>query len=158
MRFAFLFTIMLGFVLVSCDETRVAEQYQDLDNGEWMVANKPSFQFDIQDTTRAYNIYCNLRNDLDYPWSRIFVTYVLSDSSGKTLSSKMVEHMLFDRNTGEPQGSSGIGDLHDHQVPLLMQFRFPSQGKFSIAFEQMMRTDTLAGIHAVGFRVEQVGK
>jgi len=155
MRFASIFAILLGLVLSGCDETRVAEQYQDLNNSAWLVANKPSFQFDIQDTTQAYNIYCNLRNDLDYPWSRIFVTYSLSDSTGKTLSSKMVDHMLFDKNTGEPQGSSGIGDLHDHQVPLLMQFKFPARGKYSIAFEQMMRTDTLAGIHAVGFRVEQ---
>ena len=54
----------------------------------------------------------------------------------------------------EDIGTSGLGDVYDQQIPVLKKYRFSKPGSYSMKFEQFMRTDTLAGILAVGFRLE----
>jgi gliding motility-associated lipoprotein GldH len=121
----------------------------------WKVMEEPRFEFSIADTTQRYNIFYNVRNSLDYPYARIFVTYHLYDSTGKELTKKLVDHYLFDQKTGVPFGDSGIGDLYDHQFPLLERYHFGYRGRYSMKLDQFMRQDTLAGIIAVGVRVEK---
>jgi gliding motility-associated lipoprotein GldH len=119
------------------------------------VKEQPEFQFTISDTTNSYNLYCNVRNSIAYPFARIFLTYYLQDSLGALLEKKLVSRLLFDEKTGEPQGSSGLGDIYDHRIPLKMNYRFKKAGTYKIRFEQYMRADTLSGILAVGARIEK---
>lgn len=154
MRAFFGFTIIATF-LFSCDENRVYEKNADFNTRYWLVSEKPEFEFEIRDTLQSYNLYCNVRNSLDYPFARIFITYYLQDSSGVNLEKELVRQLLFDDKTGEPQGESGLGDIYDHSIPLKTNYQFPYSGKYKIAFEQFMRTDSLAGILAVGLRVEE---
>jgi gliding motility-associated lipoprotein GldH len=154
MRSFFGFTIIILFFL-SCDDERVYEKNMDFNSRDWLASEKPEFEFEITDTLQSYNLYCNLRNSLDYPFARIFITYYLKDSSGAVLEKKMIRQLLFDDKTGEPHGDSGLGDIYDHSIPLKMHHRFLNAGRYKISFEQFMRTDTLAGILAVGLRVER---
>lgn len=152
MRIASLFAII--FLLNSCDSARVYEKNEDLENRFWLVSEKPAFEFTIHDQ-QPYNLYCNLRNSVDYPYSRIFITYTLKDSTGSELKKEMINSFLFDEKTGEPLGSSGLGDIYDQQLPLLKNYTFEKPGKYILQFEQFMRTDTLRGVLAVGTRIEK---
>lgn len=149
--------IFLVVILISCDDSRVYEEYSDFDNRYWTVQEIPSFEFTIQDTTQRYNLLGNVRNSVSYPFSRIFITYHLKDSTGKEIKQALVNDFLFDAKTGKPQGTSGLGDIYDHQIPLLNDHQFKA-GKYSVSFEQFMRTDTLHGVLAVGLRVERAQK
>lgn len=149
--------IFLAVMLIRCDDNRVYEAYNDFDNRYWTVQEIPSFEFTIQDTTLRYNLLGNVRNSVAYPFSRIFITYHLKDSTGKELKQALVNDFLFDAKTGKPQGTSGLGDIYDHQIPLLKDHHFKA-GKYSVSFEQFMRTDTLQGVLAVGLRVERAQK
>ena len=153
MRAFFGFTI-LAISFFSCDGNRVYEKNTDFHSRHWLVSERPEFEFQIKDTLQSYNLYCNVRNSLDYPFARIFITYYLQDSTGVALEKQMVRQLLFDDKTGEPQGESGLGDIYDHIIPLKTNYQFPYSGKYSVVFEQFMRIDTLAGILAVGLRVE----
>jgi gliding motility-associated lipoprotein GldH len=62
---------------------------------------------------------------------------------------------MFDAKTGAPNGTSGLGDIFDHQALLISGHKFPYAGIHKIKFEQFMRKDTLEGIFAVGVRVER---
>jgi gliding motility-associated lipoprotein GldH len=146
----------VGLFLASCDKARVFEDNREFKQRFWTVNDEPSFRFVIDDSTSTYNVYYNVRNSLQYDWDRIFVTYTLSDTSGAELSRKLVYHDLFDP-TGRPLGDSGIGDLYDHQFPLLNGFRFPRRGTYTIRLTQFTRQDTLRGVLAVGVRVERSG-
>lgn len=151
---------LLGFVLIiafllSCDDERVYEKNADFDSGYWPVSDKPEFEFSVADTTQPFNLYCNLRNSLEYPYARVFVTWYLEDSAQVLLEKKLVSQLLFDDKTGEPFGTSGLGDIYDHRIPLKMNYRFPAPGRYTVSFEQFMRTDTLRGVLAVGLRVEK---
>ena len=145
--------IIIG--LLSCDEQRVYEMNADFDARYWPVSEKPEFEFAISDTVATYNLYANVRNSLDYPYANIFLTWYLRDSAGVLLEKDLVRQLLFDEKTGEPFGESGLGDLYDHRVPLKTHYRFPYAGKYQVALEHYMRTDSLAGVLAVGVRVEK---
>lgn len=152
--FFFALTIIIT-VFISCDEQRVYEKNTDFDSRYWLVNEKPAFDFEIGDSLDTYNLYCNVRNSLDYPFARIFITYHLQDSTGMLLEKQMVGQLLFDEKTGEPFGESGLGDLYDHRILLKQNFKFPRTGKYTVSFEQFMRSDTLTGILAVGLRIER---
>ena len=141
--------------LTSCDDDRVFEQITDLDNREWLVSEKPEFEFEIDNSGAQYNLYCNIRNSVSYPYSRFFFTYYLQDSTGAEVKTALVTEYLFDAKTGKPFGKSGIGDLYDHRFLLVKNHQFKHKGKYRVKFEQFMRTDTLSGILAVGLRVER---
>jgi gliding motility-associated lipoprotein GldH len=66
-----------------------------------------------------------------------------------------MNEFLFDASSGEPFGNSGLGDIYDHQFLLLKDYQFKKPGKYVMTFEQLMRTDTLQGVLAVGLRIER---
>ena len=135
--------------------SRVYEYNVDFKDRAWKVEEVPEFSFTITDTRQKYNLYYNIRNSLDYPYSRLFVTCSMQDSTGSELSRKLVSAYLFDEKTGRPAGSSGLGDIYDHRFALLKDYEFRANGKYRVRLEQFMRTDTLKGILSVGVRVEK---
>lgn len=150
-----IFLFVLACTLSACDDSRVYEKNIDFDNRQWLVADIPSFEFIVPDSTSAYNVFLNLRNEVSYPNANIYFTYYLADSTGTVLQSKLTSQFLFDKKTGEPFGRSGLGDVYDHQFLLLEKRKFPYAGKFNLKVEQFMRTDTLRGVLSVGVRVER---
>jgi gliding motility-associated lipoprotein GldH len=150
--------LLIAILCVACDDSRVYEKNLDFEHKAWMAGHKPEFEFAISDTAKQYNLYCDLRNSVAYPYSRIFFTYYLQDSIGLVLSKKLIGYTLFDPKTGKPEGSSALGDIYDHRILLLKDHKFPYAGMHKIKFEQFMRKDTLEGIFAVGVRVENAMK
>lgn len=151
----FLLTLLLG--LNACDENRHFEKNIDFEDRYWPIQRQPSFEFEIADTDRTYNLYVTLRNESDYPHSNLYFTYYLSDSTGTEMKHDLISKFLFDQKTGQPLGKSGLGDIYNHRFPLLEHFAFQHPGKYTVRFEQFMRTDTLRGILSVGLRVEKSG-
>ncbi len=153
---SFILILTIGSTIFSCETNRVYETNHDFEDRSWKVNEPQEFEFRIDDTGKKYNLYYNIRNSLDYPYSRIFVTYHLQDSVGNELQSKLNTQDLFDQKTGTPFGTSGLGDLYDHRFPLLSNHEFKFQGKYKLKLEQSTRQDTLKGVLAVGIRVETV--
>jgi gliding motility-associated lipoprotein GldH len=151
----FLICVMLAMFVGGCDDSRIYEVNHDFEQRIWLVADKPDFEFEITNTTDKYNLYCNVRNSVAFPYSRLFVKYSLEDSTGKALEGKMLPAFLFDQHTGKPQGSSGLGDIYDQRFPIVTNYQFSAAGKYRVRFEQFMRKDTLEGVLAIGLRVER---
>ncbi len=156
MRRSFIFVILI--LLFSCDSNRVFEDYVEFADRTWKISEPASLEFSIPDVSKSYNLYLDIRNSIDYPYSRIFVNYSLQDSAGAEISKKMIAEYLFEQKTGKPHGNSGLGDIYDHQFPIASNVRFDKSGKYKARFEQFMRKDTLQGILAVGLRVEEAIK
>jgi gliding motility-associated lipoprotein GldH len=148
--------LLLAFLVIACDDKRIYEKNQDFDSREWVISEKPSFEFFVDDTSSKYNLYFNVRNEVSYPKANLYFTYYIADSTGKEIQKKLRSEYLFDKKTGKPFGSSGLGDIYDHQIPIANQFQFKHPGKYRVSFEQFMRMDTLPGILAVGLRVEKI--
>jgi gliding motility-associated lipoprotein GldH len=144
-------------ILIGCDEQRVFEKNVDLAGNQWYIDTVPSFSFRIDDVSIPYNIYYNVRNAVNYPYYNLYVTYYLQDSSGKQLSSALQNLLLADAKTGKPLGD-GLGDIFDHQILSLKEYRFPYAGTYTFRIRQYMRQDPLPLIMSVGVRVEKAGK
>jgi gliding motility-associated lipoprotein GldH len=142
-------------VLTGCDQNRVYHEYVDFNERYWLTSSKPEFTFKIEDAGTAYNIYCNIRNSTEYPFSRLFVNFSLADTAGHQLQQKLLNEFLFEAKSGKPLGKSGLGDLYDHEFLLLKNYKFNQGGAYKIQFEQYMRTDTLKGIVSVGLAIEK---
>ena len=157
MRFSGAVILLLIF-LTACDSRRVYEYDQEYKDRSWRAADTAAFEFTIKDVSKKYNLLYNVRNTLEFPYSRLFVRYDLKDSAGSVLQQQLVSSFLFDQKTGKPFGTSGLGDVYDHQFPLLNLYEFKRPGKYRVRLQQFMRTDTLKGILAAGLRVEEAEK
>lgn len=145
--------IMLGLFILSCDTSRVYEEFNDMEDAFWHIDSIQRFPFTIENTSQTYNLLATFRNASSYPYYNIYFQYSLKDSADRVLKEELREYDFFDAKTGEPLGS-GLGDLFDHLVPLEESYEFDRTGDYSIELKQYMRLDTLPFILSVGARVE----
>ncbi len=149
-----LFIVAISVICLACEMDRIYEQNHTIPNNQWYIDSIPSFTFNIDDSTAAYNIYYNVRNANSYPYYNLYLTYYLLDAEGNQLSARLQELTLLDPKTGKPLGN-GLGDIFDHQIVALPKFRFPKTGTYTMKIKQYMRQDPLPDIMSVGIRVEK---
>jgi gliding motility-associated lipoprotein GldH len=154
MRIIF-FAAMVTLLLTGCDSNRVYEKNIEFSDRTWKIAKPAKFDFQITDATKKYNLLMDIRNSIEYPYARLFVNYDLKSDSA-SLAKELISVYLFDQKTGKPFGESGIGDIYDHQFPILKNYTFKKTGTYQMNFQQFMRQDTIPGILAIGLRVEVV--
>lgn len=144
--------ILLITILVSCDSKRVYEEYKTIDPAGWNKDSLARFDVPITDTVQGNNIYINIRNKGNYPYSNIWLFMEVTDPTGKLLTDT-VEYTLADK-TGKWRGS-GIGDLFDNQFVYRQHVTFEHPGVYHFSIQQGMRAKNLKGIHDIGLRVEK---
>ncbi|MFN3315205.1 MAG: gliding motility lipoprotein GldH [Raineya sp.] len=152
------FVLFTLFFASACQDTKVIfEDNKSIKNGLWQREEPISFEFEIQDTSKRYDLYYNIRNELSYPHYNLYVTYYLHYPDGKKIDSLLMDILLFDKNTGNPFGE-GTGGIRTHQLPAFPEFKFTQKGKYKYTFKQYMRLNPLKGILSVGLRIEETDK
>ena len=151
------YALMVLLALSGCDESRVFEEDTNLVERFWEADSLISFEFTIKNARQPYHLYFNVRNAVAYPYRNLYINYYLQDSTGKEIQSALVDQDLFDPKTGQPYGS-GLGDIFDHQFPVLQNYRFSYPGLYRMSFQHFMRRDTLPHIFSVGLRVEKASQ
>ncbi len=147
-----LFTLLSSSLLFACGKKYTYEGYQTLPNKQWVVDSVATFPFAITEDIKTYKLSYTIRNTLRYPYYNLFISYELTDASGKVLLSKRIDNNLLNPKTGEPYGT-GLGDVYDHDFMLTTNYKFPKTGNYQIKLKQEMRLDTLPEIVAVGVKI-----
>jgi gliding motility-associated lipoprotein GldH len=145
-----LLILMIG--LMSCDPGRIYEANNDIPDGEWVAANKIRFEFDVTDTITPCNVYINVRNQGDYPFSNLYL-FLRTYFPDEHFSTDTLQCILANDN-GHWHGS-GLGDLFYNRFLFMKNIRFLQSGKYVFEMQQAMRTDPLYGIADVGIRIEK---
>jgi gliding motility-associated lipoprotein GldH len=148
---------LIWFALAGCGSGAVFEAARDLPSYQWSKDSLMVFAFEVADVNPPYRLAYHLRNTASYGSDRFYVKYVLSGPDGKVLASEMKPTLLFDATTGEPLGR-GLGDLFEHEVILLPNYKFPKPGRYSISLQQFMRDDVLSGVASVGVRLTKANE
>ncbi|MEP2026295.1 MAG: gliding motility lipoprotein GldH [Reichenbachiella sp.] len=144
----------LAASIMACSSNTVIDEQSDIQEGLWHLDSLVAFQFEIEDTTSAYQIQYNVRYSVNYPYYNLFLKYYLEDSTGEILSSELQELILFDKKTGEPIGE-GLGDLFDRGVPVFEDQKFSYAGSYSFKVKQFMRMEQLPGILSFGLKIQK---
>ncbi len=144
----------LGLLLIVLSACGKASFYDHNDSVKdpWPSTDTMHFNFMVSDTIHPFNLYLNLRNTTDYPYSNIYFFMQTHFPDGQ-LAVDTIEIFLADLQ-GNWLGK-GIGKNKDLQVLFRKRGRFPMSGNYHISLEQAMRRKALPGIKSVGIRIER---
>src|SRR5690606_24005578 len=104
----------------------------------------------IKDTAMPYDVYLNLRNSTQFPFSNVYVL-VHMEKEGRPATTYRVGLKLADRD-GLWTGKSA-GNLYAHQALFLRNYHFADTGNYRFVLESNMRLSPLPGISDVGLRL-----
>ena len=144
--------VILFLVFTSCDSKRVFEENKPIENRTWKALNKLQFSFSIEDITIPYNIYLNIRNGMEYPYSNLYLFLKTTYPDGK-VSRDTLECILADYD-GRWLGS-GVSSVKFNKFLFQKGVYFREKGAYNFEFEQAMRVNELKGITDVGLRIER---
>lgn len=153
---SFLFVLFL-FFLVSCDKKRVFDEYKSTGK-EWHKDSIVRFNLPLLDNKKNYNLFVNIRDNNDYPFSNLFLIVSLEEP-GKKITVDTLEYQMTN-----PDGSllgDGFTDIKENKLFYKNNVRFNQKGIYKIYIQQAVRqtgaiqgVNSLPGITDVGFRIE----
>src|SRR5947207_1785656 len=114
-----LFAILL-VALTSCDKKRIYEKNTEIQDMSWDKNNILKFDVDITDTVTPSNIYINVRNASQYPFSNLFLFLDTKIPDGR-VARDTVEVTLADEKGWL---GDGAGDIWDNRILFKKNFRF----------------------------------
>ena len=144
--------LLFAILLFSCDRNRIFEENYAVDKGIWNNQNKIRFNVPITDTLIRYNVYLNVRNSMNYPYSNLYMFMDTYFPDGK-IARDTIDCTLADYD-GRWLGS-GVGSVKFSRFLFQKGVRFHQKGKYRFELQQAMRVNDLTGIHDLGIRIEK---
>jgi gliding motility-associated lipoprotein GldH len=145
--------IFIASILISCGPKIVYQKEFEIKNETWTYNDTLSFNFDIIDTNKVYNIWFDITHKEDYPFQNMYMNiYTLfpkKDRAKQQLSIELSDAM------GKWLGKHS-GDHVNYQLKIQENAFFDKVGKYQITLEQFMRTDSIRGIQKIGIRLEEM--
>ena len=147
----FLFGLLL-VVFSACDKNKVFEDYKSIPNAVWHQDSLVQFTVPVTDTANYHNLYLNIRNQVSYPYSNLWLFIEIVNPVGEAVKD------TFEVALAEPSGrwlGDGFSGLKTLQSVYRRSVYFPVSGDYKINIQQGMREENLKGISDIGFRVEK---
>lgn len=141
------------FFLAGCSKDSEQVFLNNL-NGKWDKKAEQKFDFKVTDAQNLKNIIFVVRNNNDYPYSNIRLIVNFSDNQTKKKSTDTLNYIL-----AAPNGAwigKGFGDTKEILFQYKLDYKFPTNGDYSIGIIQAMRNDNLPGIEDIGVKIETV--
>jgi gliding motility-associated lipoprotein GldH len=151
--FQILAAISIVVLMFSCDKNRVFDEYKPIENKIWDKDSLLIFTVPITDTTHNYNIKFNVRNDVKYNFSNLWVFLEIIQPNGLSVTDTT------EIGLADPSGQwlgNGFGGLKEKETLYRRNVYFPQSGNYKIKIRQGMREDKLKGISDFGIRIEKV--
>ena len=149
--------ILITFLLVSCDEKRVFDEYKTVGSA-WNKDSIVSFDLPKLNASKPYNLYLNLRNNNDYPFNNIFLLVSLENPDGLTKVDTLEYAMA--NNDGTLLGE-GFTDTKESKLFFKENVFLNKKGQYKVRIQQAVRQNgkikgekELNGVTEVGFRIE----
>lgn len=136
-------------------------EYKGLPDG-WDKDELVLFDFQAPDSTQTYDMFINLRNNEDYPFSNLFLIVNMDFPNGKVVADTLEYEMA--KANGEWLGQ-GFSSVKESKLFYKEGIVFPELGDYEISIQHAMRKNgnvegvtTLEGITDVGIRIEKSAK
>lgn len=140
---------LLACVCAACNTQVAYENYQQIGHAVWQKEQAYSFDFQVDDSTRSYDISVEVRNNGFYPYQNLWL--LCEEVQGEhTLACDTINCELAD-DYGKWYGQ-GISIFHS-SFRLREGYRFPKTGVYTFRVKHGMRKEQLQGIREIGLRV-----
>lgn len=149
----FVFVLLLSLLFWGCDKNRVFEDYQKIPESGWQKDSLVSFLIPISDTFQNHNLLVNVRNDISYNYSNLWLFIEINQPGGITSKD------TFEIRLADPSGKwlgEGFGGIKTLQRIYKRSVYFPFSGEYKINMQHAMRESNLEGLTDIGFRVEKL--
>ncbi len=152
-----LFILTFCCLLTGCLQAPYFQKEEGVPQNAWNYNFKPSFSFDITDTTAAYKPYFLIRHTQAYPYCNIWVWLYIT-TPGDSVARKERINITLAESSGKWLGR-GMGEIYEQrmQMDLGDSIKFNKKGTYKIAMEQNMRVNPLPEVLNVGLRLEKTG-
>jgi gliding motility-associated lipoprotein GldH len=151
--------LLVAILIVSCDKKRVFDEYKSVGNA-WHKDSIVSFDLPKFESAKKYNLYLNIRDNNDYPFSNLFLIVSLIQPN-KQVKVDTLEYQMAEAD-GNLLGD-GISDVKDNKLFYKEKQTFNLKGKYKLTIQQAVRQngkitgeEKLIGITDVGFRIESL--
>ena len=148
--------IFAGFfgTLVSCGPNYLLNEKLELEGGIWSYDNNLSYKIDIPDTSTIYNLVIEVEHSMDYPFQNLYTNIYTQFPDGKQLKELISLELA---NSAGLWAGKCSGGLCRTDISIQQGAFFNQPGAYVFTLEQFMRKDTLNGLNAITFKIEDTG-
>ena len=152
--------LFFGFAFIalsSCNTNVVTTEYKSLPGAVWNKDDVLEFSFSETDTLQKYNMYINVRNDNNFPYSNLYLITSLNTPKGEVLQDTLEYDMAL------PDGTwlgKGTGSSRENKLWYKEKIVFPTSGVYTLEVSHAMRKNgniqgvmALEGITDVGLEI-----
>lgn len=140
-------------LLFSCQRINLFEKVKPIPGHEWKSTFKPSFTFEIKDTTASYELFIIFRHTEKYSYNNIWMN-IHVESPDKVKQTILQELPLATNERGWL--GTGIDDIYEHRIKLSAgEIRFNNAGIYKFTLQHIMRQDPLEHVMNAGLRIEK---
>jgi gliding motility-associated lipoprotein GldH len=139
----------LLLLLISCDSSSVYKETFDFSKNQWYKKDAKSFEFEIKDDTKFYDIDFIVSHVYDYQFKSIPITFSITKPDG-TNETKPIDFILKDEN-GKEIGDCA-GDYCDLKQNIFSKTKL-QKGKYKVIVSNTFHFDYLPNIILIGLDV-----
>jgi len=144
--------LALMLMLLSCQQGTVVNELREFPDEQWKVADSLTFEFNLKEVDRAYDLSLSLRHTTDYIYSNLYL-FAITTIPGPEIRQDTIEFIL-SRPDGKWIGK-GFGRIRYNEFMIRKGMMFPDTGHYVFTFRHGMRSDPLEGIRSFGFHLEK---
>ena len=144
--------VCAALMLGSCSGPELVKDHVLMPEEGWHAESVVQFSFEVKDAQQAHNVYYFLRQNLNYPYSNIYLRDSIVDAQGYVAHTSTKQFFVANPFTGQPIGS-GLAEMRDNTMLGYEAIKFPKAGKYTIRVRQYMRISPLPGILSAGVMV-----
>jgi gliding motility-associated lipoprotein GldH len=137
--------------LTACQDQPYFQQSFTFKNNTWARKNKPSFNVEIKDTSKAYNFILTLRTSTSYAYSNVWV-YLNSKSPDKAYAREPFEIKITDEK-GRWLGKK-TGSIVENRL-VFRNRKLAKPGIYTFVFEQGITKKVLYNVLDLGLEIEE---
>ena len=151
----FIIVLLSGCLLAACNPAPLYQKQEPIPQNAWSYNFKPSFAFDIVDTTTAYRPYFIIRHTQAYPYNNLWI-WLYIKTPGDVVAKKARVNITLAEPTGKWLGK-GMGEIYEQRMPISLgdSINLSKRGTYQIEIEQNMRLNPLPEVLHVGLRIEK---
>ncbi len=138
-------------MMYSCGPKTIYEQKENIPI-PWNYGDKITFDYDIQDTTKAYNLILEISHKIDFSYENIYLNVTTIFPGGEVIKNP-VSFQLSDSQT------EWIGDCNGDncvvKIDMSSKAYYKKTGKYQLIFEQHSRKENIEGINSLEVKIQE---